>query len=60
VREATLAASACVDALPATGALVELAPLPGLVEPFFALTMPRSAPNPVLTMLLQEARQREP
>jgi len=44
----------------ASGALVEIAQLPGLVEPFFALTMPRSAPNPVLTMLLQEARQREP
>lgn len=41
----------------ADGSLVELTQLPGLVEPFNAITMPRRSPNPLLMELLERARR---
>jgi LysR family transcriptional regulator, transcriptional activator of nhaA len=41
----------------ADGTLVELTQLPGLVEPFSAITVPRRAPNPLLLDLLLRAQQ---
>lgn len=40
----------------ADGTLVEVTQLPGLVEPFSAITVPRQSPNPVLTDLLIRAQ----
>ncbi|MEM9695410.1 MAG: LysR family transcriptional regulator [Myxococcota bacterium] len=44
----------------ADGTLVELAQLPGLVEPFSAITMPRRSPHPLLVDLLLRARRGGP
>lgn len=41
----------------AAGVLVRAAGLPGLRETFVALTLPREFPNPLLAMLIQEARR---
>ena len=40
------------------GSLVELARLPDLVETFFAITVPRRRPNPLLQELVAGARAR--
>lgn len=41
----------------ADGSLVELMQLPGLVEPFSAVTMPRRSPHPLLVDLLMRAQR---